>query len=99
MKIVADWKAFMLWICRYNCTYRHHPLTLSVFYGDGLSSRPENDEMHFAERRRVLEQEFPAFLPDLAELTRGRQALARLAMLRTSRAVRAMQGLGLLWKF
>jgi len=99
LKIVADWKAFLLWICRHNCSYRHHPLPLSVFYGDGLSSRPENEEIHRAERRQVLEQEFAAFLADVDELTEGRRALKQIDTLRGSRVVRALQGVGLLWKF
>jgi glycosyltransferase involved in cell wall biosynthesis len=99
LKIVADWKAFMLWICRHHCSYRHHPLPLSVFDGNGLSSRPENRSLLLAERRRVLEEEFPAFLPDADELEEARTAVAQVRALRHSRVVRVLQRVGLLWRF
>lgn len=99
LEIVADWKAFMLWVCRHRCSYRHHPIPLSVFYGDGLSSRPVNQSRVVAERRRVLEAEFPAFLADAEELAEARKALTQVHALRGSRVVRTLQRLGLLWKF
>lgn len=99
LQIASDWKAFMLWICRHHCSYRHHPVPLSVFYGDGLSSRPENRSRLLAERRRVLEQEFPAFLADAEELIEAREVLAHVRALRRSRVVRTLQRMGLLWKF
>jgi glycosyltransferase involved in cell wall biosynthesis len=89
LKICADWKAFMVWICRHQCTYRASDQVLSIFYRDGLSGDPRNADRLAAERERVLHEEFPAFL--------GQHD--RLNALRDSRWIRLLQSLGLLWKF
>jgi len=60
LRIVSDWKAFLLWVCKHNCTYRHVPQPLTVYSFDGISSRPESAPLLEAERSRVLEGEFPA---------------------------------------
>jgi len=99
LKIVADWKAFMLWICRHNCSYRHHPLPLSVFYGDGLSSRPDFRDRLLAERETVLRAEFPAFVDDARETDAIREAASQLDALRRSKLIRLFQSAGLLWRF
>ena len=97
LTIVADWKAFMIWACRHNCSYRHHPIPLSVFYGDGLSSRLGS--VLGAEREHVLAAEFPAFLDDAGELHEGRAAALQLKALRRSRIIRLLKKIGLLWDF
>lgn len=99
LKIASDWKAFILWTCKYHCSYRPHPIPLSVFYGNGVSCRPESADLIRAERRRVMEAEFPAVLADVEELEIAREAVDRLAVLRTSRKIRLLQAAGLLRKF
>lgn len=89
LKICSDWKAFMVWICRHQCTYRASDQVLSIFYRDGLSGDPSNADLLTAERERILHEEFHAFL--------GQQD--RLKDLRSSRWIRLLQSLGLLWKF
>jgi glycosyltransferase involved in cell wall biosynthesis len=60
LRIVSDWKAFLLWVCKHNCTYRHVPKPLTIYSFDGVSSRSESAPILQAERLRVLEGEFPA---------------------------------------
>lgn len=98
-KICADWKAFVLWVCKHSCTYQHVPQVLSVFYADGVSSRPESRNIIEAERRQVLGAEFAAFSQDALDALEAREALTQVAALRRSRVVRLLQASGLLWKF
>lgn len=99
LKICSDWKAFMLWVCKFGCSYQYVPVALSVFYMDGLSSKPENQELIADERARVWAQELPAFVPDLPLLASESNANETLILVRSSRWIRALQSLGLLWKF
>jgi len=99
LRICADWKAFMLWVCRHGCTYKHVPEVLSVFYADGLSSRPDSRDRLLAERETVLRAEFPAFLDDARETDAIREAASQLDALRRSKLIRLFQSAGLLWRF
>jgi len=99
LRICADWKAFMLWVCRHGCTYKHVPEVLSVFYTDGISSRPESQQRLLAEREAVLQAEFPTFLADARTYLRTRDASENIDALRRSRVIRVLQRAGLVWKF
>jgi glycosyltransferase involved in cell wall biosynthesis len=59
LRIVSDWKFFLLALIRYNCTYKKIEKTLSVFYLGGISSKAENKYLNDYERKKVLETEFP----------------------------------------
>ncbi len=59
LRIVSDWKFFLLALIRYNCTYKKIEKTLSVFYLGGISSKAENKNLNHSERKKVLETEFP----------------------------------------
>ena len=96
LKIVSDWKAFLLWVCRHNCTYRAVPEALSVFYFDGLSSNPDSAPVCMAERERVLRAEFPTIYDDFRE---GRTAVQALANLRNNTVLRWLQSARLLARF
>lgn len=99
LRICADWKQFTLWLCKHNCTYKHHAIPLSVFYMDGLSGDPKNREALLAERRHVLHTEFTAFERDLHDLVQARDAIKSLAALRQSKIIRLLRKTGLLWDF
>lgn len=99
LRICADWKHFTLWICKYNCSYKHHAQPLSVFYRDGLSENPRNREAVLAERRHVIRTEFPAFEKDLRDLVQARGATRALAAVRKSKVIRLLQKVGVLWDF
>jgi len=68
MKIIADWKFFLDAICRFNVSYKHIDKTISVYDHNGLSSMPENQEGIQNEKRAVLENQYPLFMNDIAEL-------------------------------
>lgn len=75
LKIVSDWKFMMLAICKHNATYKHFPLQLSYFEWDGLSTDPKSWQLVLAEKKKVFEEEFSAYLPDYAEFDRVRKEL------------------------
>ena len=99
LRICADWKQFMLCICRHNCSYQYDSRTLGVFYLDGLSSDAAQQRNVITERKKVLSVEFPAFLDDTRRLYAGINDSVSLAALRNSRAVRCLRRMGLLWDF
>lgn len=99
LRICADWKHFILWLCKHNCSYKHHAQPLSVFYLDGLSGDPRNREALLAERRQVLQTEFPAFERDLRDLVQARDATKTLAAVRQSKVIRLLKKTGVLWDF
>ena len=99
VRIGADWKHFLLSVCRHNCSYQYTPMTLGVFYADGISSDPANTAELRRERAAVLHTEFPAFVSDLEYVYHARLESATLQALRQSRIIRALQRINLLWKF
>ena len=62
LKIVSDWKLFVLGITKHNFTYQHINKTISTFYLDGISSL--NKILCNQEKQSVLEKEFILFLDD-----------------------------------
>lgn len=63
-KIISDWEFFVLKICKENKTYKHIPVTVSVFDVAGASAQ----QLAFNDRERnmVIEKHFPAFAADYA---------------------------------
>ncbi len=96
LRIVSDWKAFMVWVCKHNCSYKHVPQILTVFYLDGLSSRPDSAPIWQVERERVIRHTFPAFYDSYLE---GRGALQTLKDLRNNTVLRCLQKVRLLARF
>jgi acetyltransferase-like isoleucine patch superfamily enzyme len=60
LKIVSDWKFFILAIFKYNASYKKVNSVLSTFYCDGISSDPKNKETIHVEFQLVLEKYFGA---------------------------------------
>ena len=56
LKIVSDWKFFMIGICKRNFSYQYINQVITTFYEDGISS--VNPELVEQEREQVLETEF-----------------------------------------
>ncbi|GEL12394.1 Glycosyltransferase, GT2 family [Flavobacterium glycines] len=68
LKIVSDWKFFIIALFKHNCSYLKIKKTLAVFYLDGISST-----MDFtSEREQVLEEHFNGFILDYKELEENR---------------------------
>lgn len=68
LKIVSDWKWFMLSICTHQCTFKHIDKILSTFYLDGISSNKENQEKISKERNLVFETSYPRVKDNLKML-------------------------------
>lgn len=75
LKIVSDWKFFVECICRYNVSYKHLKLTISVCDRSGISCKPEYLDLVLAEKRKVFKESFPLFLNQYDELFKLRQKL------------------------
>lgn len=74
LKIVSDWKFFILALFRDNCSYNKINETFSTFYLDGLSSREDCSE----ERNEVLKEYFRGFILDYEELQINRNELKKI---------------------
>ncbi len=68
MKYSADWKLFILAICRHNLTYRYLPELVAVCNCDGLTCDPANFPGMRAEMERTLHRYFPVFMADYEKL-------------------------------
>lgn len=96
LKIVSDWKFFILALFKYNCSYKKVDNTLSIFYLDGISSNPKNEDVITAERKEVLSTNFRAFLLEIKELYELKTVVQNL---KKSKKIKLLLRLGLLNKF
>ncbi len=78
LKIVSDWKFFMLAVARHNCSYQHINCLVSAYNFDGISSKPENMQAIQLERSKVLAADFPLFLADYEELDQLKKELKKI---------------------
>lgn len=63
LKIVSDWKFFILALFKHNCSYKKIEETLSTYYLGGISSQINN----FDERNSVIKEHFNGFVQDYDE--------------------------------
>lgn len=68
LKIVADWKWFLITICSYSATFRHIDETVSTFYLDGISSNTQSQHKINNERGRTFSDHFPLVKDNLQKL-------------------------------
>ena len=87
LKIVSDWKFFMIAILKHGCSSRKVNAVLAKFYMDGISSNNEAEVE--LERQKVLEECFPEYLR-LKELERF------VKNIKKSRTIAFLQKMGLL---
>ena len=73
LKIVSDWKFFILGICKYNFSYAYVNEIITTFILDGISS--VNSDLVKAERKKVLQEEFPLFMVDYIYCKKVQQEL------------------------
>lgn len=71
LKIVSDWKWFMIAICKMNVSYKKTDILAARFYEDGISSDKSQKTILVEERRTVLQNEFPLFVNDYKRLNRN----------------------------
>lgn len=96
LKIVSDWKFFIQSICKFNYSYKRINETLSTFYLDGLSSAPNNRDMIFDEKHKVLTSDFQAYLEDNTNFNELKKTVENL---RKSKKIKLLVKLGLINKF
>lgn len=73
LKIVSDWKWFLLGIFKYKLTYKKINLTVSKFYLDGISNQKDSQLLLMSEREKVLKENFFEYYDDYTELTKLRE--------------------------
>ncbi|SOD19854.1 glycosyltransferase family 2 protein [Pedobacter xixiisoli] len=78
LKIVSDWKFFLLAVCKHNCSYKRIDITVSEFIEGGISTQEDSVPQILAERKKVIEAHFSAFLPNYEELWAARRQLRKL---------------------
>ena len=61
LKIVSDWKFFILAFSKYNATYIYVDDDFSTYYLDGISTHEHNLSQMLAEREYVFDSEFSIF--------------------------------------
>jgi len=96
LKIVSDWKFFILALFKFNCSYQKVDKTLSIYYQNGISSNPKNEDIIYAEKKQVLSTNFQPFLLEIKELYDLRDVVRNL---KKSKKIRLLFRLGLLNKF
>lgn len=66
-RIVSDWKFFLEVLIKYNCSYSHWHRVVSDFNTEGISERPETNELHKKERQRVFDEFLPRYYMTLVK--------------------------------
>lgn len=67
-RIASDWKFFLETSIFDNVRYRHINLDIAIFDNDGISSSPDNRDIHESERKRVLNELPNSILRDVNPL-------------------------------
>ncbi|AUC22786.1 hypothetical protein BTO15_12110 [Polaribacter sejongensis] len=66
LKIVSDWKFFMIGICKFNFSFHYFDKVITTFFLDGISST--NPKLANEEKNQVLLDDFPLFIKDYNKL-------------------------------
>lgn len=96
LKIVSDWKFFILAICKHKATYKNILTVLTNFNLLGCSSGPDNIDLINQERQTILMEEFGPFYKDMEEYL---QFKLKISSLRKSKWVNLLLKTGLINKF
>lgn len=68
LKIVSDWKWFLIAICLHNATFKRFNETVSTFYLDGISNNVESQKKIGTERNLTFLEHFPVVQDDLQQM-------------------------------
>ena len=71
LKIVSDWKFFILALFKHKCSYKKVEVTVATFYLGGLSSQID----YLEERNQVMEEYFKEHMLDCEELNINRKLI------------------------
>lgn len=96
LKIVSDWKFFILALFKYNCSYIKVNEILTTYYLDGISSDLTNQKLIFEERQSVLNTDFKNYIEDINKLLELKTIVYNL---RKSKKIGWLVKLGLIHKF
>ena len=96
LKIVADWKFFIVALVKYDASYRYIDKVFSTFYFDGISSAKENIETLMQEREKVITDEFSILKEDTIDYLKLRHTIRSL---RSSRKVKWLTKFNLINRF
>jgi glycosyltransferase involved in cell wall biosynthesis len=111
LKLVSDWKFFIVSLFKFDCTYSKVNATLSIYYLDGISADVDNKQLLNTEREQVLNTDFKGYVDVIKEFLRSDfktleddlkelQKLRKIVYnLRKSKKINALVQLGLLNKF
>ena len=80
LKIVSDWKFFILSLFKYDASYKKVDKILSIFYTDGISWNRDFSE----ERNQVLKQYFEQYCLDYSEMQDCKKELNKAKEILTS---------------
>jgi hypothetical protein len=96
LKFVSDWKFFLVTLFKFNSTYRKVNNVLSIFYTDGISSKPCNEQLIYSERQFVLKNDFRFIYEEMHELKNHQSTLN---LLKSSRKIKYLQKFRVINKF
>lgn len=68
LKIISDWKWFMLALFKYNYSYKHVNLTIGIFDYSGISANPKNFKLLKLEQNEVIQKSFKLIDMEVSEL-------------------------------
>ena len=68
LHIASDWLFFLETVLEHKVTYRHIDQLVSFFNMDGISCRPETEDLPRREQLIVLEKKYPRFIDDYVRL-------------------------------
>lgn len=91
MKIFSDWAFFMDAICKLGCTFKHIDDQFSIFYQDGISSKPENKTILWNELSQHIELNYPIYNRIYQEWAEQKEELHKL---RCSRSINLLKKAG-----
>jgi glycosyltransferase involved in cell wall biosynthesis len=64
LKIASDWLFFLETLLEHSITYKHYNGLVAYFNMDGISCRPETNNLPLKEKMGVLHQKYPRFIAD-----------------------------------
>ena len=96
LKIVSDWKFFIVALFKYNSSYIKVDEILTTYYLDGISSDLTNQKLIYEERQRVFNTDFKNYIEDINQLLELKTTVYNL---RKSKKIGWLVKLGLIHKF
>lgn len=96
LKLVSDWKFFILALFRFNCSYVKVDTIFVTYDLDGISSDLANEKVLEKERKYVLNSDFIGYIEDMNQLFELKKIVSNL---RESRKIIWLAKLRFLKKF